>query len=267
MGLTLLAQAHLPLHYQVEAFQTATFLINKLPTPVLKGETPYYILFKHKPNYEELKVFGCATYPCLRPYQQRKFNFHSTKCVFLGYSPSHKGYKCMTPTGKIIISRHIVFYEGEFPFSKGFLNKKQSEAQMQEVAVPRGLIQNQFQQFTDPNLVIADTANFDPHNSQQSLNDNSENNTSANSKEICAQSDNDEVNNHTRSPLQNDSSQQEQQHSLKQAQQLPMVTYRKSGIQKPKIPYVGTTNVNEGDEPTNVSEALQCPQWKQAMQS
>ena len=97
-GLTLLAQAKIPLKYWPEAFQTATFLINRLPTPTLTNISPIQQLFGKVPNYLSLKFFGCACFPCLRPYQNHKFQFHSTKCVFLGYSNSHKGYKCLSST-------------------------------------------------------------------------------------------------------------------------------------------------------------------------
>lgn len=40
-GLTLLAQAKMPLHYWWEAFSTAVFLINRLPTQVLGNKSPY----------------------------------------------------------------------------------------------------------------------------------------------------------------------------------------------------------------------------------
>lgn len=40
MGLTLLAQAHMPMCYWVEAFNTAVFLINSLPSKVLKDRSP-----------------------------------------------------------------------------------------------------------------------------------------------------------------------------------------------------------------------------------
>ncbi|XP_028752065.1 uncharacterized protein LOC114711803 [Neltuma alba] len=62
-----------------------------------------------------MKTFGCACFPCLRPYNNHKFQFHFEKCVYLGPSGSHKGYKCLSPSGKVYISRHVILNESDFP--------------------------------------------------------------------------------------------------------------------------------------------------------
>lgn len=136
MGLTLLAQASMPLKYWVDAFQSVVYLINRLPTPVLKGKSPFEIIHSKRPDYQFLKAFGTAWYPCLRPYQSQKFHFHSTKCVNLGYSDHHKGYKCLSSTGRLYISRNVVFNEADFPFKNGFLNMHKNESNIQ-VATPQ----------------------------------------------------------------------------------------------------------------------------------
>ena len=126
LGLTLLAQAKMPLHYWWEAFSTLVYLINILPSLVNPNESPFSLLFGKRPDYDALKPFGCACYPCLKPNNQHKLQFHTTQCVFLGYNKSHKGYKFLNSHGKIFISRHVVFNENHFPFHDGFLDTRNS---------------------------------------------------------------------------------------------------------------------------------------------
>ncbi|KAG8498559.1 hypothetical protein CXB51_004875 [Gossypium anomalum] len=71
-GLTFLAQANMPMHFWAHAFISAAYLVNRLPTVVLAGRSPYEVLHKVVPSYEHLKVFDC--------------------------SPVHKGYKCLETT-------------------------------------------------------------------------------------------------------------------------------------------------------------------------
>jgi len=105
VGLALLANSSMPLKFWDEAFLTATHLINLLPSKVINYQTPFEKLFLEKPNYNSLCIFGCAVWPNLRPYNSRKLAFRSTRCVFLGYSSMHKGYKCLEPsTGRVYIS-------------------------------------------------------------------------------------------------------------------------------------------------------------------
>jgi histone deacetylase 1/2 len=89
-----------------------------MPTPVINKETPLFRLLRVQPNYSFLRIFGCACWPSLRKYNSHKLEFRSKACVFLGYSPMHKGYKCLDrSTGRIFISRDVVFDEKVFPFS------------------------------------------------------------------------------------------------------------------------------------------------------
>jgi hypothetical protein len=114
---SLLFQASLPAHYWAEALTAATYL-NRLPTKAVAHPTPYFALFGIHPSYDHLRVFGCACYPNLASTTPHKLAPRSTRCVFLGYSPDHKGYQCLDLTShRVLISRHIVFDELDFSFS------------------------------------------------------------------------------------------------------------------------------------------------------
>nr|CAN65250.1 hypothetical protein VITISV_007535 [Vitis vinifera] len=93
-GLTLLFHSHLSPRFWVDAFSTATYIINRLPTPLLGGKSPFELLYGHSPHYENFHPFGCRVYPCLRDYMPNKLSPRSIPCIFLGYSPSHKGFRC-----------------------------------------------------------------------------------------------------------------------------------------------------------------------------
>ncbi|WVZ51499.1 LOW QUALITY PROTEIN: hypothetical protein U9M48_002643 [Paspalum notatum var. saurae] len=117
VGLALLAQACMPLKFWGEAFLTAVYLINRTPSRVIEYSTPLERLFHQQPDYSSLRVFGCACWPNLRPYNRHKLQFGPLQCVFLGYSPIHKGFKCLDPSsGKVYISRDVTFDESIFPF-------------------------------------------------------------------------------------------------------------------------------------------------------
>ena len=119
VGLALLANAGMPQKYWGHAFLTAAHLINMLPSKILNFDTPHERLLHEKPDYSFLRVFGCACWPNLRPYNAHKLAFRSIQCVFLGYSTLHKGYKCLDlDSGRIYISRDVIFDEDVFPFSK-----------------------------------------------------------------------------------------------------------------------------------------------------
>jgi len=95
-------------------------LINKLPTASLQFQVPYTVLFNKSPNYNFFRNFGCSCYPFLRPYNKHKLNFRSHECLFLGYSTSHKGYKCLSPNGKLYVSKDVIFNELKYPYNDLF---------------------------------------------------------------------------------------------------------------------------------------------------
>ena len=128
IGLTLLAQAFMDLTFWWEIFDSATYLLNHLPTPILKHNSPFESLYGHKPDYAFLKVFRCACFPYLQPYNKHKLSFKTSKCLFVGYSPFNEGYKCLHPSGRLYIVRSVSFNESCFPYQSLFAASSSTNA-------------------------------------------------------------------------------------------------------------------------------------------
>lgn len=115
---TLLAHASVPPSFWHHALQMATYLLNILPRKSLSHLSPTQLLYRRDPSYTHLRVFGCLCYPLFPSTTINKLQPRSTPCVFLGYPLNHRGYKCFDLSHrKIIISRHVIFDETQFPFA------------------------------------------------------------------------------------------------------------------------------------------------------
>jgi hypothetical protein len=113
----LLFQASLPASYWAEALHTATHLFNRLPSKAAIHH-PHFALYDTTLSYDHLRVFSCACYPNTSTTAPHKLSPRSTRCLFLGYSPDHKGYHCLDLTSHcIIISRYVVYDEDVFPLA------------------------------------------------------------------------------------------------------------------------------------------------------
>ncbi len=114
---SLLYHASLPLSYWVEALNMSAYLHNILPTKTLALNNPTFALFHRHPSYDHIRVFGCLCFPNTVATSPHKLAPRSSACVFLGFSKTHRGYRCMDlNTKRVHISRHVVFDETTFPF-------------------------------------------------------------------------------------------------------------------------------------------------------
>lgn len=92
-------------------------------TTLAENQSPYEKLHGVPPEYSALRTFGCSCYPTLRDYAANKFDPRSLKCVFMGYNIKYKGYRCLyPPTGRVYISRHVLFDELTYPFADTYLH-------------------------------------------------------------------------------------------------------------------------------------------------
>ncbi|KAG7563712.1 Ribonuclease H-like superfamily [Arabidopsis suecica] len=115
----LLFQARLPTKFWGESIQAATHLINRTPSSLLKGKTPYQVLFQKSPSYDDIRIFGCLCYAKLVRRSNDKFEDRSARCMFLGYPFGKKGWLVMDlQTEKVFVSRDVIFHEDSFPYSE-----------------------------------------------------------------------------------------------------------------------------------------------------
>jgi len=113
----LLFQAHLPIKFWGECVLAAVHLINRTPSKVLQGKTPFEVLYNKKPSYDHIKVFGTLCF-AQNTRVKDKFTPRGRKCVFLGYPFGQKGWKVFDlETQDFFVSRDVIFHETIFPYA------------------------------------------------------------------------------------------------------------------------------------------------------
>ncbi|WZZ15660.1 hypothetical protein YC2023_108749 [Brassica napus] len=120
---SMMFHANVPKRFWSDAVQTACYLINRVPTKILKNLSPFEVLNKSKPVIDHLRVFGCVCYVMVPGEQRNKLEAKSTKAMFIGYSITQKGYKCYDPEARrVMVSREVKFVE-----TKGYYEEKEWE--------------------------------------------------------------------------------------------------------------------------------------------
>lgn len=59
----------------VGSFSVVVYLINCLPSKVLKGDSSFFKLYQKQLDYRFIGTFGCACFPCLKAYNKHKWSF------------------------------------------------------------------------------------------------------------------------------------------------------------------------------------------------
>ncbi|WVZ13038.1 hypothetical protein V8G54_017568 [Vigna mungo] len=113
----LLFQSHLPSVFWSFAIRHVFHLINRLPTPFLKNQSPYEIVFSKTPDFNTLRVFDCLAFANTITSGRTKLDKRASKCIFLGFKSGVKGFLLydMT-TQQLLLSRNVIFYESHFPY-------------------------------------------------------------------------------------------------------------------------------------------------------
>nr|GFB48772.1 putative ribonuclease H-like domain-containing protein [Tanacetum cinerariifolium] len=95
-------ESHVPKMFWPEALATSTYLLNRLPTKILKLKTPLETLEEYTkipliPTLQP-KVFGCNVFVHIPKSYHDKLDPCAEKCVFVGYGVNQKGYSTVHST-------------------------------------------------------------------------------------------------------------------------------------------------------------------------
>ena len=106
----------------------ATYVINRVPSKVLKNRSPFqqlasFFLDLTLHSFLPLRVFGCVCFVHIPKVDRDKLDPRALLCVFLGYSPTQKCYH--PTTQKFYVSKDVTFLKNQSFF--GFSSSRQYE--------------------------------------------------------------------------------------------------------------------------------------------
>jgi len=117
-AITLLQTANFPPKFWFHAYATSIYLINQLPCQILQLKSLFFLLYGYTPVINHLRIFGCACFPLLKPYNTHKLQPKTSTCIFLGYTGQYKGYICFSlQTNRFFVTRYVIFDESVFPYT------------------------------------------------------------------------------------------------------------------------------------------------------
>ncbi|GJZ31830.1 putative RNA-directed DNA polymerase [Tanacetum coccineum] len=230
----------IPLRFWTECVLTATYLINRLPSSVLNGKSPFELIYNTKPNLSNLRVFGCLCFATVLNNHD-KLGSRSEQCVMMGYSSVKKGYRLYSlDKHQFIFSRDVKFFETVFPFKDSVPKESKSEIDVcQDV--------NHLNFFDLDYLEIpSDDNEIDP-----SLNNDSSNHSDSSHSHVSGE--NDDIIDIPDSGVETDNN----------VLRLSMVCVGYANLDDENLCFV--TELNKSHEPKTFLEASRYPHWADAM--
>lgn len=111
----MLIESGLPKQFWGEAFNTATYLVNRIPDE--EGQSPYFKVFERHPRVKHLRVFGCQAFVQVPKGVRAKLDPKAWSGVFVGYDASN--WRCYRiwdlTTSTLRLCVHVSFHENVFP--------------------------------------------------------------------------------------------------------------------------------------------------------
>ena len=99
---TIMFTNNVPKCLRGDAVLITYYLINRMSTHILNYElslTCFLKAYLHNQSISSLplRVFSCTSFIHIHNNDRSKLDFKTQKCIFLGYFPTQKGYKCYSP--------------------------------------------------------------------------------------------------------------------------------------------------------------------------
>ena len=90
---------NVPKSFWGEVVLTTTYLINRLPSWILNYSSSIETLSRFFPKFDGFnhlspRIFGCVAFVHIYAHQRTKLDPRALKCIFVGYSPTKRSYKC-----------------------------------------------------------------------------------------------------------------------------------------------------------------------------
>jgi hypothetical protein len=111
MGRMMLDEHMTPRHFWADTISTDCYISNRIFLHLILYLTPFELRFGHKPSVSYLRHFRCKCF-VLKRRNLDKFEFHSSNCILLGYTPHDRSYIVFNlETNTIVESCDVNFNE------------------------------------------------------------------------------------------------------------------------------------------------------------
>jgi transposase InsO family protein len=80
-----------------QAVNTVVFILNRAPTQIVDGKTPYEVWFGSKPPVHFFCTFRCVAHVKVVGMHLAKLDDRSVPAVFISYKPGSKAYRFFNP--------------------------------------------------------------------------------------------------------------------------------------------------------------------------
>ncbi|KAJ9542010.1 LOW QUALITY PROTEIN: hypothetical protein OSB04_028516 [Centaurea solstitialis] len=153
----LLIESQVPKSFWPEALVTAVYLINRLPTKILKSKTPLQTLTEYtKPPSVltlEPRIFGCTVFVHIPKSYRSKIDPCAEKCVLVGYGITQIGYRCYNPkTQHMFTTMNCDFLETESYYASHHSGERECDPLSWLTDVPYGKESGDTPQNEDPHV-------------------------------------------------------------------------------------------------------------------